>query len=285
MHFLIHFLMKIKKFLSGIKYKLENKERKLIPSNICGVTIKATLGTVRRAVDQDDAWFFYLARHNDVIFDIGCNVGYTALLAMIQNPQRAYILVDPNPQALNEAHFNLTINNLGYKAQYFSGFVSDNDNSNIKFYTIGSGAAGSMFASHAKSAAAINSFTEVKTVTLDYLYKLYAMKPDLIKIDVEGAETLVMEGAYNVANETQCAFFIEMHNVEGLGMEQAGQRILDWCAKVKYKAWYLKKGEELKLASTIKIRGKCHLLLLPENKTYPEYLNGVEQNEALPKTL
>ncbi|MCC1484887.1 FkbM family methyltransferase [Winogradskyella immobilis] len=277
--------MKIKKFLSGIKYKLENKERKLVVSNICGVSIKATPGTIREAVDQDDTWFFYLAKHNDVIFDIGCNVGYTALLAMIQNPQRDYILVDPNPQALNEAHFNLTINNLGLKAQYFSGFVSDNDNSNMKFYTIGSGAAGSMYASHAKSAAATNSFTEVSTVTLDYLYKLYDLKPDIIKIDVEGAETLVMEGAYTVANKTECAFFIEMHNVEGLGMEKAGQLMLDWCDKAKYRAWYLKTGTELKTASTIKDRGKCHLLLLPEDKPYPDYLIGIEQKAALPKTL
>lgn len=277
--------MKIKKFFSGIKYKLENKERKLVQNTICSVTINATPGTVRRTLDQDDAWFFHLAKHNDVIFDIGCNVGYTALLAMIQNPQRTYVLVDPNLQALNEAHYNLTINSLGVKAYYFSGFVSNLNNSNIKFYTIGSGAAGSMYASHAKSAAATNSFTEVNTVTLDYLYELYDVKPDLIKIDVEGAETLVMEGAHKVANETQCAFFIEMHDVENLGMEKAGQLMLDWSLRVNYKVWYLKTGNELKSASTIQNRGKCHLLLLPKNKPYPEYLNGIEQNAALPKTL
>ncbi|MFL0352423.1 FkbM family methyltransferase [Xanthomarina sp. GH4-25] len=277
--------MQIKKLLTGIKYKLVRNDYKLINTSLCGVTLKTTPGTIRNTVDQDDAWFFYLAQHSSVIFDIGCNVGYTALLALIQDPKKPYVLVDPNPKALNEAHLNLVGNNLGFKSFYYSGFVSNEENSSIKFYTIGSGAAGSMHASHAKSAAATQSFTEVKTVTLDYLYSFYELKPDLIKIDVEGAETLVMDGALKVAKETQCAFFIEMHNVKDLGMEQAGQHMIDWSNKAKYKVWYLKTGEELKEASTIKNRGKCHLLLMPESVPYPEYLKGVSQNSPLPKSL
>ena len=76
-----------------------------------------------------------------------------------------------------------------------------------------------------------------------------------------------------------------MHNVEGLGMEKAGQFMMDWCSKMNYKVWYLKTGEELKEASTIKNRGKCHLLLLPESSPYPNYLKGIEQKAPLPKTL
>ena len=56
-----------------------------------------------------------------------------------------------------------------------------------------------MYASHAKSASSVQSSIEVKTVTLDYLYSFYGLKPDLVKIDVEGAETLVMEGAIKLA--------------------------------------------------------------------------------------
>ncbi|HMC00479.1 MAG TPA: hypothetical protein VKN14_05520, partial [Flavobacteriaceae bacterium] len=74
--------MTIKKFIKGLKYKLEYKDVKLSKSTLCGVHLKTTPGTIRKNVDQDDAWFFYLAKHHDVIFDIGCNVGYTALLAL-----------------------------------------------------------------------------------------------------------------------------------------------------------------------------------------------------------
>ena len=277
--------MRIKKLLLGLKNRLEYKSRKLENTHLCGLPLTVTPGTIRHQVDQDDAWFFYLAKHHEVVYDIGCNVGYTALLAMIQNPNRRYLLVDPNPNALNEAHFNLVNNQLGTQAMYSASFVSDSVDEAVKFYTLGSGAAGSMYPSHAQSAASLNSFTEVKTVTLDFLYKLYNLRPDLIKIDVEGAETLVMNGARQVANETQCAFFIEMHTVKDLGMEQAGKMILNWCSDMQYKAWYLKTGTELKSADVIRDRGKCHLLLLPNKSGYPDYLKGVSQRAPLPKTL
>lgn len=277
--------MKINKILSGIKYRVMHRESQLEMSMLCGLNLKTLPGTIRKRVDQDDAWFFYLAQHHDIIFDIGCNVGYTALIAMVQNPNRDYLLVDPNATALNYAQLNLISNNLGFKAQYFSGFVSDQQDEVMKFYTIGAGAAGSMHASHAESAAMVNTFLQVKTITLDFLYQYYNMKPDLVKIDVEGAETLVMSGATILAKETQCTFFVEMHKVENLGMENAGQLMIDWCHANDYRAWYLKDAVELTFAEMIKTRGKCHLLLLPKHQDYPYYLKNISQGAALPETI
>lgn len=277
--------MKVPKLLSAIKYRLTHRETQLEDTSLCGLSLKTTPGTIRKTTDQDDTWFYYLAQHHPVTFDIGCNVGYTALLAMIQKPERSYLLVDPNPTALNQAQLNLIGNNLGFKAQYFSGFVSDTQDETVKFYTIGAGQAGSMHASHAESAAMVNSFMQVRTVTLDYLYQYYEIKPDLVKIDVEGAETLVMNGATTLAKETQCTFFVEMHTVENLGMEKAGQLMIDWCKSNQYKAWYLKDAIEFTAAEMIKTRGKCHLLLLPDHKQYPEYLKNIPQGAPLPSTI
>jgi len=277
--------MKIKQALKKLYYYIKPQEVKYNESALCSVPLKLLSGTMRPQADQDDSWWFYLAKHHEVIFDIGCNIGYTALLALIQDPNRKIILVDPNPKALQKAAMNIIENGLGSQAQYFSGFVSDTLDQSVKFYTIGAGAAGSVHASHAETAASMNSFMDVKTVTLDYLYSYYNLKPDLVKIDVEGAETSVMKGANKLANETKCTFFIEMHNVENLGMEAAGQLMLDWCAETNYRAWYLKTGEELETAETIKKRGKCHLLLLPQDARYPEYLKGIKQNSPLPKFI
>src|SRR5690606_15034229 len=129
-------------------------------------------------------------------------------------------------------------NNLGFKAQYYSAFVSDKSNEMVKLYTLGSGAAGSMHSSHAESAASVNSFKNVSTVTLDYLYSYYGLMPDLDKIDVEGAEKMVMEGAKILAKETKCAFFIEMHNVKDLSMEKATEMMIAWSEEMNYKVWY-----------------------------------------------
>lgn len=277
--------MNLKKTIKGLSYIFSNKNIKFDKTMLCGVPLMLIKGTVRKNPDQDDAWWFYLAKHHKVIYDIGCNIGYTALLALIQDSNKQMVLVDPNPKALQQAAMNIINNGLGNRTQYFTAFVSNKLDETIKFYTIGSGAAGSMHASHAETAASINSFMEVKTVTLDYLYSFYDVKPDLVKIDVEGAETLVMQAAKKLAKDTKCCFFIEMHNVENLGMEAAGQLMLDWCEEVDYKVWYLKTGEHLQTAETIKNRGKCHLLLLPKEKNYPEYLKPIAQNNPLPKSI
>ena len=275
----------VKKVIQRAYHLIRPKRALFKKARLCGVPLKVLNGTIRTQVDQDDAWWFYLSKHHNVIFDIGANIGYTALLALIQNPNREMILVDPNPEALGMAASNIIQNNLGSRTQYLTAFVSDKPGNSLKFYTVGAGAAGSMYASHAETASSLNSFINVNTVTLDHIYQFYNLKPDLVKIDVEGAETLVMQAAIKMAAECQCSFFIEMHNVENLGMEAAGDFMVEWCTSHNYKAWYLKTGEVMTSGKLIAHRGKCHLLLLPSNKAYPDYLIGVPQNGALPKSL
>jgi len=94
-----------------------------------------------------------------------------------------------------------------------------------------------------------------------------------------------MEGAKTLAEETKCAFFVEMHNVKDLGMEKATGMMIAWSKMMDYKVWYLKTGEELTSGESVKTRGKCHLLLLPKEKPYFSYLKGIEQNAPLPKTI
>ncbi len=277
--------MKFKKWLSGVYYSFKREDNKLKASSLCGVPLMTYHETIRVTPDQDDTWFFYLAKHNKVIFDIGANIGYTALLAMLQDPDREYVLVDPNPLALQKAQGNLLNNNLGFKARYYSAFVSDKLNEVVKFYTLGAGAAGSMHSSHAESAAAVNSFKNVSTITLDYLYAYYGLRPDLVKIDVEGAETLVMEGAKILAEETKCTFFVEMHDVKDLRMEKATEMMIAWSKKMDYKVWYLKSGEKLTSGEIVKNRGKCHILLLPSEKSFPKYLIGIKQGMPLPSKI
>jgi FkbM family methyltransferase len=277
--------MNFKNALKKLYYFIKPKQVNFVNANLCSVPLNVLPGTVRTKVDQDDTWWFYLTKYHNSIYDVGCNIGYTALLALIQDSKKQIILVDPNPVALQNAAINIINNGLGSRAQYLSAFVGDKIDDTVKFYTVGSGAAGSIHASHAETASAMNSFMEVKTVTLDYMYDFYDMKPDLVKIDVEGAETLVMKAATKLAKETKCTFFIEMHNVEGLGMEAAGDVMVQWCRDHNYIAWYLKTGEVLSSGKAIATRGKCHLLLLPEDAPYPDYLKGLAQNSPLPKSI
>lgn len=250
-----------------------------------GKPFKVVKNTIRDRQDKDDAWWFLLAKQHKVIFDIGSNVGYMSFLALMTDPNRRMLLVDPNHKALQVAALNFMENGFGQHVSYYPSFVSDVCEKKVKFYTVGTGAAGSMYASHAQTAASQDSYFYSKTVTLDFLYGLYDLKPDLVKIDVEGAEYQVMQGAKNLAKETQCSFFVEMHSLKKLSMEGHVQLMLDWCDEMNYRAWYVTSGCLLLNTEPLKNRGKCHLLLMPLHIKYPDYLKGVKPYTAIRSLL
>jgi FkbM family methyltransferase len=194
------------------------------------------------------------------------------------------ILIDTNPQALSMAAENLFLNNMARDAIFVPAFVSNKLGESIQFWTLGTGAAGSMYESHAVSAKKAGASFAVDTVTLDNLAEYYNLFPDFAKIDVEGAEALVLEGAIRVS-ETGCKFLVEMHSNPELSMETNASKVLAWCEKNSYHAWYLKNHSLLKSPETIKHRGRCHLLLLPVNLPFPSYLEGVEQGSALQERI
>lgn len=261
------------------------REKLYQSSSISNIKLKTLPHTIRTKVDQDDAWLFALVQNNAKVFDLGCNVGYISLMAGIQEKNKDILLVDPNPEALAKASQNMIINGFGIKCKFISAFVGEEDDKKINFYTVGSGAAGSMFSSHAETAAALNSFYEVEKITIDTLVKKAGYIPDLIKIDVEGAESLALLGAKQTAAEQKAKFFIEMHSPKEIPMKQNAQLILDWCSENHYRAFYLKEMVELDTADMIAHRGKCHLLLVPNNESLPEYLKRIKERSSLPKTI
>jgi FkbM family methyltransferase len=262
-----------------------NKEKLYENRVLCGVQLKTLPSTIRQKVDKDDAWYYSLVKNSEHVFDLGCNIGYTSLLAAIQKNNKSILLVDPNPEVLAKAAQNMIYNGFGLKSKFVSAFIADKVGEKLNFFTVGVGEAGSMFASHAKTAAAVNSFYEVEKITIDYLVDKFGYIPDLIKIDVEGAESLALTGAKNTASYLKAKFFIEMHSVDELPMKANAQLVLNWCSENNYRAYYLAEGIELTNSETIAKRGKCHLLLIPKGEVFPSYLKNIKEGEKLPISI
>ena len=108
--------------------------------------------------------------------------------------------------------------------------MGDTTGETIPFYTVGTGAAGSMYKGHAQTAASIGSVQDVTTTTVDQLVKQLGWVPDLIKIDVEGAEAKVLEGARETSATIRPWFMVEMHSPPELPMAQNAKLVLDWCS-------------------------------------------------------
>jgi len=248
--------------------------------NFAGRKYNLTKGTFRLKADKDDAWLFELARHQKVIFDVGSNIGQAAILMLSHDNVEKIVLIDPNPKALSQAAENLIMNNLSGKAYFIPAFISDKVGDNVELYTVGVGAAGSTFRSFAKTANKVNSHFSVSTLTLDYISDHYNLIPDLVKIDVEGAEIDVLNGALKLASKHETVFFVEVHSGPELSITKNTELILDWCQKHNYKAWYLKEKSPLKVESIL-TRGRYHTLLLPGTMGFLEYLEPIDEGAQI----
>ena len=59
-----------------------------------------------------------------------------------------------------------------------------------------------------------NQSIKVKTIKLDYYCSQTNIVPNVIKIDVEGAEIMVLEGAEKLLNECNAVWIISTHSSE-----------------------------------------------------------------------
>jgi len=199
--------------------------------------VRVIKGTVKQGVDKDDAWFYELVKRSTVFFDVGANIGYTALIAKLTDPARPVVLVEANKEALSFAARNLIYNGLVDFVSFEPILLGDTERTNVEFFTIGVGAAGSMNASHAETAAAVGASQFLNMTTLDNLVQKLDLIPDFVKIDVEGAENLVLQGAAQLATRRKTRFLIEMHHSNQTPMEVMGNNLLLWCETYRHKAW------------------------------------------------
>lgn len=248
------------------------------------------------APDYDEAWFNALCGQKEIVrvYDVGSNVGYSSLIALQHPNVRKVMLIEANPEALQLAAFNMFRNGFSCNTSFINCFVSDIDNLTVPFFTTGTGEAGSMYRSHAKTAGAMNSQIETQTLTLDSIIAAFFNIPDLIKIDVEGAELQALNGLVKtlstirkLANSTGLGtvrypqILVEMHSNPDLTMLQNAKNVLAWCDGNDYFAWYLAKHHRLTRPQQIEDRGRCHLLLQFAEFPYPECLKPIDQGDPL----
>lgn len=252
---------------------------------LLGRPLRVRYGTLRARPDKDDAWLLACALHAKHILDVGSNVGQAALLMLRSASVRSIVLVDPNPEALAVAAEQLIHNHLSAGARFVTAFVAEREGETVEFWTVGTGSAGSRYAGHAQTAARKGRSFQVPTTTVDRICEQYGMLPDLVKIDVEGAEHEVLLGSRALASHQRTRFFVEMHSPPELPMVENARRVLDWCAAAGYAAWYLTEKSRFTAPEQIRHRGRCHLLLQPGDWPLPVWLEGIEQSDVLTKAL
>ena len=151
----------------------------------------------------------YVIPNQSVFLDVGANVGRFSLL--IDKHIKAGIAVEPNPEIYKMLCQNLfefmTPEDSGLFSFYNCALSDTNGTTALNWTARQSGASSIMIAGKGYLCV------DVETRTLDSLTDSLTPAPDLIKIDVEGAELKVLKGGTQTLKNVR-AIAIEMHGYE-----------------------------------------------------------------------
>jgi len=190
----------------------------------------------------ETAFWKKIIKDDYIIFDIGANVGYYSLMAAKRAGNGKIYAFEPVSSTyekllknieLNKFH-NIQLQNLAVSnhAGYVDIYVADNKNTGTSSIT--------------KHMHYNGNMETVKTVCIDDFFVEQAIsKIDLIKIDVEGAEMLVLEGMNKILTQLEPLVLVELIDER---LKAAGSSLLeayDYFDTLGFKPYKLNKRLEM----------------------------------------
>lgn len=145
-----------------------------------------------------------LSLQGDVFVDIGAHVGYYPLL--LRHNFTTILAIEPHPKTYKQLKRNISKERAG-NIQAVRIAVSDKVQTDVPLYL------GEYSWLHSfKEQQSSSQFVLVDTITLAKLIEKYPII-DLVKVDVEGAEWQVLEGAKTAQRKIK-RWLVELHDIE-----------------------------------------------------------------------
>jgi FkbM family methyltransferase len=157
----------------------------------------------------------------DVFIDVGAHVGYFTLLAGRRvGPAGVVLSIEPNPVALQQLRKHVERSHLEHVQTAHTACGDSSDPVRLYLHTESNSSMASLSAANATSGVAV----EVACTTLDDLCRAHGLaRAHLVKIDVEGAELLVLRGMERILREMRPVIVLELepHLLSGFGESSA----------------------------------------------------------------
>lgn len=146
--------------------------------------------------------FSKVVSKDSIVYDIGANVGFYSLLASLLVGQKGRIVAfEPVPKNLDYLYKHISINKIK-NIDVFEFAVSDKNG--IATFSLGSNSS----MGHIDSSGEL----QIKTVSLDkFVLSTKTSAPDIIKMDIEGAEILALHGAEKTIIKHHPIIFLATH--------------------------------------------------------------------------
>ncbi len=191
------------------------------------------LGTHEVAVQQA---LTRKAKPGMTVYDVGAHLGFFALgLARLVGRAGRVVAFDPLPENIRVLRANLALNpNLTSNVQVVQAAVA-NVSGQLRLY----GGSDPSRARLASPPAGPEDSQEVASLTLDeFVFHRGAPAPQLVKLDVEGAEGMALEGARRLLREIKPVWILEVHGAE------AAQSVWEELRRADYKLLSLDRARE-----------------------------------------
>ena len=156
---------------------------------------------------KDSEIIFRLIKPNDILFDIGANIGWYAMNMAYQEKTIVVHAFEPIPNTFILLKKNIDLNKFSNIFAYNFGFSDKNQK--LDFYVDNNFSANASIKSLQENSNCNKIKSSVKKMD-DFVAAKKIKKLDFIKCDVEGAELMVYIGGFNVIREHKPIIFTEM---------------------------------------------------------------------------
>jgi FkbM family methyltransferase len=175
-----------------------------LPFKMCGPTSDKS---VMSYIYEHKTWEPHISRlvrkllkQGDNFIDIGANLGYYILLsAHLVGPKGRVIAFEPIPKNYSYCQKNITINKIKNAVIYNHGIWNENTKKKMTFPEESLG----------NCQVNEHGTVEVELVALDSL----DLKPDFIKMDIEGAEPFALDGMRHTLERYHPTMIVEMNRL------------------------------------------------------------------------
>jgi FkbM family methyltransferase len=159
-------------------------------------------------------WIRELLRPGDTFFDVGAHHGWMSLVACDQVGGKGKVVAfEPSPPLVECLRYNKKANRL-HQMEIVSKAVSDSGVRAVPFYVVNRGDSFlNSLIDHRNAAVPISETVAIgaETVSLDEFCEASKLRPDVVKIDIEGAELLALRGSGGLLRECRTTFIVAVH--------------------------------------------------------------------------
>jgi FkbM family methyltransferase len=158
-------------------------------------------------------WIAEALHPGDVFFDVGAHQGWMSMIAARQTGRTGKVVAfEPSASLVEFLSYHKRMNRLS-QLDIVPKAVSNTDGTGIPFFLVGNGNSfmNSLFGTNPPLPPQGKSLIEIETITLDTFSRQSGLIPQLIKVDTEGAELWVCEGAKHLLATHHPALILATH--------------------------------------------------------------------------